>query len=206
MSPDSRRHLRALPDHANFESNGGFARDDDERGHHGSRIRLISAAERHDPAEHDDAVDRHDPAERHDDDADQWAAEVLTQLAPWTMGPHPLLRIALAIAAFVQLAVALPWLVAADPAGLMDGATEAHLTRDGALGLAVAVAAGLTVWRSRYAIAASLVGFAIVTAQLITAIVDDHFQRVSLRAELAHGWTLVIVIMLALCARPRRDA
>lgn len=187
MSPNSSRHLRAIP------------RDDESGTHDGGTA---------------DRDDRPEPtrigpsgigaAPFADDDAEQWADEVLTQLAPWTMGPHLALRIALALAALIQLAVALPWLVAADPAGLMDGATEAHLTRDGALGLAVAVAAGLTVWRPRYAIAASLVGFAIVTAQLITAIVDDHFQRVSLRAELAHGWTVVIVLMLALCARPRR--
>ncbi len=133
---------------------------------------------------------------------DDLADQVLERLAPAIAGPPPLLRVFLLVVCLVQFGLALPWLVGADPLGIMRDASTAHLTRDGALGLAVAIAGLLTAWRPRYAIAAVLVSAAALTAQIATAVIDEHYLRVSLLVEGVHAFTVLITLLVALATRP----
>ncbi len=133
---------------------------------------------------------------------DELADRVLERLAPAIGGPPPALRAVLLIVSFGQLVLALPWMVGADPLGIMEDASTAHLTRDGALGLAVAIAGLLTAWRPRYAVAAALVSVAALVAQIATAVIDDHFRRVSLLVEGVHSFTVLITVLVALSTRP----
>lgn len=145
-----------------------------------------------------DAVSHSAPAD------DALADQVLHRLAPLRLGPPRWLRWVLAIVASVQLLVALPWLVGADPLGLMGDATASHLTRDGALGLAIATAGLVTAWRPRYAVAATLVALALFVAQVITAVIDGHQDRVSLLVEAVHVSTLMVTALVAFASRPAR--
>ncbi len=102
----------------------------------------------------------------------------------------------------VHLALALPWLIGTDPLGLLGTASASHLTRDGALGLVTAVAGLLTAWRPRYALAAVLVSGTALTAQIATALIDEHYRRVSLLAEGVHAITVIVTILVAWLSRP----
>ena len=101
-----------------------------------------------------------------------------------------------------HLALALPWLVGADPLGLLGNVSASHLTRDGALGLVTAVAGLLTAWRPRYALAAALVSATALTAQIATALIDEHYRRVSFLAEGVHGLTVIVTVLVAWLSRP----
>jgi hypothetical protein len=135
-----------------------------------------------------------------DDRADQ----VLERLATVIPGPPPWLRIVLAGVAGALLMLSLPWLVGADPLRLLGQATTAHLTRDGALGLAIATAGLLTAWRPRYSVAAAMVCAAALVAQLGTALIDEHYRRVSIVVETTHAITIVVTALVAYSSRPAR--
>lgn len=129
---------------------------------------------------------------------------ILERLEPAISGPPTWLRALLVVVSLAQLALSLPWLVGSDPLGLMGDASISHLTRDGALGLALASAGLCTAWRPRYAVAATLIALAALITQVATAMVDDHFRRISLFVETIHGLTVVITGLIAWAARPLR--
>ena len=80
---------------------------------------------------------------------DPIADRVLDRMAPLLLGPPVWQRLLLAAAAVAQMTVALPWLVGADPLGLLGAADQSHLTRDGAFAVAIGLAGAATAWRHR---------------------------------------------------------
>lgn len=127
---------------------------------------------------------------------------ILERLEPAISGPPVWLRVVLVVVSVGQLALSVPWLIGSDPIGLMGDASASHLTRDGALGLALASAGLCTAWRPRYAVAATLIALAALVTQVATAVVDDHFRRISLFVETIHGLTVIITALVAWAARP----
>lgn len=137
---------------------------------------------------------------------DPIADRVLDRMTPLILGPPRWLRVALAVAAAAQLVIAVPWLIGADPLGLMAEADASHTTRDGAFGVAVGLAGAVTVWRHRYALAAAVLGGAIVWIQFGTGLIDEHADRVSMAVEANHLPALVVVVLIILAARPEITA
>lgn len=133
---------------------------------------------------------------------DAIADRVLQRMSVLTLGPPRWVRVLLTAAVAVQMALALPWLVGADPFDLLGDADQSHLTRDGAFGVALGLAGAVTAWRHRYAIAAVIVGAALLVVQFATGIIDGHAGRVSLWLEVSHLLVPVIVILIVITARP----
>ncbi|MFV0524817.1 MAG: hypothetical protein ACK5RL_09985 [Acidimicrobiales bacterium] len=126
-------------------------------------------------------------------------AALLGRLGSELPGPPTWLRIIIAVLAVGQLAVALPWLVARDPFGLLDASTGAHLTRDGALGLAVAVAALLTAWRPRWAVPAFVLAAVALVAQAAAGVLEPEVHRAA-STELIHLPSVMLTVMVGLSA------
>jgi len=120
-------------------------------------------------------------------------ARVGDALAPRHPGSTRALRVVLAVVATAQLVVALPWLFGVS---LVPGdVAVAHLTRDGALGLAIGVLGLLVVWRPRYAVVALMVGCVVFLVQSTTMVFDEQGNSVSLAFEITH---LLVFANLAL--------
>ena len=129
---------------------------------------------------------------------------LLDRLAEVVTGPPLWVRALLATVAFAQLLIALPWLVGIDPLSSLGNTDEAHLTRDGAFGIAIATAGLITAWRHRYAIAAAILSGALLLLQTGTAMIDGQSDRVAWLVEAAHVPVLVIVGLIIYSARPER--
>ncbi len=99
--------------------------------------------------------------------------ELLTELTSALPNPPRWLRAGVAVLAVAQLVVVLPWLVDSDPFDLLGDSTGSHLARDGALGLAVAVAALLTAWRPRWAVPSFLIASVALIAQTTAGLIDS---------------------------------
>lgn len=122
---------------------------------------------------------------------------------PGTVSPR--LRLLLGVVAGAQLLVSIPWLFGANPLGdLGEHVDVSHLTRDGALGLATAIAGLLTAWRPRYAVPAVAISAAALLAQLAMAIVDDHAHRVNFAFEAIHVVTVAVTALVAIHRRQAR--
>ncbi len=103
----------------------------------------------------------------------------------------------------VQFGLAAPWLFGTNPyASLFGVVSDEHLTRDGALGVTMAVAGLLTAWRPRYSFAMLAVVGAVVLMQLGAGIADlgasghTHFERV-------HILEAVLAALIVLTATTR---
>ncbi len=139
-------------------------------------------------------------------DADTLADEVLIRLrhalpkpSRWIVGPMLVLSL-------IQATVVLPWLVGRDPWQLLSSTTDGHITRDGALGLVVAVAGLLVAWRSRWALPAFLMATLAVVAQAATGVFDaaEADPGPSLAGELVHIPSILIACLIGLVAVPFR--
>ncbi len=136
---------------------------------------------------------------------DPGAAErALAALGSIRPAPAPVLRAALAGLSAGQLALAALWLFGASPIG--DHVEASHLTRDGALGLAIATAGAVAAWRPRYAVACLAMSMTAVVAQVAAIVVDEHAHRVYFAHELVHAVVLVIIALVALSGRAPRAA
>jgi hypothetical protein len=136
------------------------------------------------------------------DDPDA-SRRVLDTLARRRSTGSTVVRGALVVLAVAQFTVACPWLFGASLVPDQHVALD-HLTRDGALDLVVATAGLLVVWRSRYAIAAALVGAIVFAAQFATGLVDQHDRHVNAAFELTHllaVGVLALVVVTAFTAR-----
>ena len=133
------------------------------------------------------------------------ADRVLERTAPLRLGPPPIVRGALALVAGTQLVLAGPWLVGTDPLGSLGAAEVSHMTRDGAFGVAIALAGLIAAWRHRHAIAAAIVATALVAAQFVTGVIDGHADRIAYWAETSHVLLPIILLLIFLCARPERS-
>jgi hypothetical protein len=115
-------------------------------------------------------------------------------------------RSLLAVTATVQAFISIPWTFGANPlANLLGHPAAEHLTRDGTLGILLAVAGLVTVWRSRYAFAMLGVGATIVLLQLGAGAVDERSLAVGIHFELIHSLTLAVAALIAVTAW-RRDS
>jgi hypothetical protein len=127
-----------------------------------------------------DIVDLHrdhtDPlVDRYLADAGREAADpdsTLQRLDDALPRPAPALRLTVAVLGILQLVAVLPWLIGHDPIGLLGDSNTAHLTRDGALGLVVAVAALLATWRPHWARPSFAIASAAVVAQAAAGALD----------------------------------
>lgn len=102
--------------------------------------------------------------------------------------PPRWLRAGLAGLVVLQLPFVLPWLANVDPFGLLAGAEDTHLVRDGAFGLVILVAAGLTAWRPRWAVPSFAIASVALVAQLAAGFVDDSLS--------ASGWNEAVHLLL----------
>lgn len=149
----------------------------------------------------DTATDVH---RRADTATDPVADEVLTRLrralprpSLWIIGP-------LVVLSAIQAVLVLPWLVGRDPWQLLSSTTDGHITRDGALGLMVAVTGLLVAWRSRWALPAFLLATLAVVAQAVTGLFDaaEAGAGPSLAGELVHVPSILITCLVGLAAVP----
>ncbi|MFV0258068.1 MAG: hypothetical protein ACK5PP_06430 [Acidimicrobiales bacterium] len=138
---------------------------------------------------------------------------LLDRLGSDLPAPATWFRALIAVLAMAQLAVVAPWLVTRDPFGLLDGSTGAHLTRDGALGLAVAAAALLAAWRPRWAVPAFVLAAVALVAQTVAGLVEPELHR-SASVEFVHLPSVLLTVLVGLSAvrlpalgptRPRSD-
>lgn len=130
-------------------------------------------------------------------DDDDPAEPLLDQLEAALPGSNPLVRGLVAVLAVVQMAVVLPWLVDADPFGLLGGSTSSHLTRDGALGLAVAVAGLMAAGRPRWATPCFLLGSAALVAQALAGLFDSASAGGG-GTELVHVPSVILTCLIGL--------
>lgn len=132
-----------------------------------------------------------------DGEAQDPAEPLLSQLGDALPGPNPVVRVLVAVLAVAQLAVVLPWLVDADPFGLLGGSTSSHLTRDGALGLVVAVAGLMAAWRPRWAVPCFLLGSAALVAQALAGLFDSASAGGG-GTELVHVPSVILTCLIGL--------
>jgi len=123
------------------------------------------------------------------------AEAALQRLGAALPGPPLALRVAVAVLSVVQAVMVIPWIVGRDPWNLLDTMTEEHLTRDGALGLAVAAAGVLTVWRWRWAVPCFAIASVATIAQAVAAAVDDDLAG-GASTELVHIPSVVLTCLI----------
>ncbi|MBM3683991.1 MAG: hypothetical protein FJW83_05535 [Actinobacteria bacterium] len=125
------------------------------------------------------------------------AEDLLARLGDALPGPPRWLRFTVAVLAVAQSVVALPWLVGADPLGLLEGSTAAHLTRDGALGLVVSVGGCLVAWRPRWSLPCFAFASAAIVAQAVAGVFDEPGVGLA-SSELLHVPSLVLTCLIGL--------
>jgi len=130
---------------------------------------------------------------RRRDDVD----DLLERLDAALPGPPSWLRVLVAVLALAQSAVAAPWLVGADPLGLLSGSSAAHLTRDGALGLVVSVGGCLVAWRPRWSLPCFAFASAAIVAQAVAGVFDEPATALA-GSELLHVPSLVLTCLIGL--------
>lgn len=126
------------------------------------------------------------------------AEAALQRLGAALPGPPLALRVAVAVLSVVQAVMVIPWIAGRDPWSLLDTMTEEHLTRDGSLGLVVAAAGALTVWRWRWAVPCFAIASVASIAQAVVAAFDDELVG-GVSSELVHIPSLVLTCLIGLC-------
>lgn len=110
-------------------------------------------------------------------------------------------RVLLAIASLIQAAIAIPWLTGSNLFHIVDGTVSSdHLTRDGALGVAVALLGGLAAWRPRWSAPLCGTSFVLVAIQTIVGALDKSEGKVGLDFEMTHLLAFAIVGLLTASA------
>jgi hypothetical protein len=142
---------------------------------------------------HDDALSQVVDFPARVDDVDG----LLERLGEALPGPPSWLRWLVALLGVTQSVVALPWLVGADPFGLLEGSTTAHLTRDGALGLVVSVGGCLVAWRPRWALPCFAFASGAIVAQAVAGMFDEPGAGLA-SSELLHVPSLVLTCLIGL--------
>lgn len=129
---------------------------------------------------------------------------VLHQLSARRPPQRSRLRVALGAVACVQAAVAIPWLVGANPLGfLAHHVASDHLTRDGAIGVIVGVAGLTTALRPRHAFAMLVMAVAAIGMQMASFAVDENHDHVPPLFEVSHALVPVILALIVGCALRR---
>jgi hypothetical protein len=141
------------------------------------------------------ATSAENPSEGLPEDDDAFLAALSSALP----SPTKALRALIVTLALAQLVLVLPWLVDRDPFGLLETSSPAHLARDGALGLVVAVAALLAAWRPRWAIPCFAIGSVTLVAQTLAGLIDND-PGGSTGRELVHVPSIALTFLVALSA------
>jgi len=142
----------------------------------------------------------------HDPAADQLLARLRHELPR----PSRWLLLIVIVLALIQLVVVLPWLVGRDPLGLLSSSGVGHLTRDGGLGLVVAVAGLLAAWRPRWALPMFLLASLALVAQAVAGLFDSAANGVEdgsavPTSELIHVPSVILTCLIGLMAVPLRS-
>lgn len=112
-------------------------------------------------------------------------------------------RAALAVAGLLQLSLALPWLVGHNSWwDARSGAADLHLSRDGMIAMVISVAALIGAASRRFAWFCVVPTLLTVVIQVVTALLDNRSNNVTLGFEWIHLLGLVIVVLLAMEVRP----
>ena len=111
-------------------------------------------------------------------------------------------RLVLAGISAVQLFLAVPWLFGSSP---LFGAKTAdlRLTRDGALGISLALSCLAVAWRTRLASLTLPLVFLLMVVQTAFAFIDYFAERVTSGFEWVHLLGSVIGVGIAMFVRPR---
>lgn len=111
--------------------------------------------------------------------------------------PRPPLwfRVMVAVLALAQTVVVIPWFVGSDPWGLLEGSGADHLTRDGAIGLVVSVAAVLAAWRPHWAMPSFAVASIAVIAQTVATVAEDSSDGLG-AGEFIHLPSVVLTCLI----------
>lgn len=112
--------------------------------------------------------------------------------------PPRLLIWALLILGTFQAFMAIPWLVGSDPFGFLGSAAPAtHTTRDGVVGLVVAVAAILAAVRPRWARPAFLISASVIVAQAVAGVIDESIAETG-PPEAIHLLGVLLTVLMGL--------
>ncbi len=114
------------------------------------------------------------------------------------------LTMATGVLSGVQLFLALPWLTGADPFGLLGHPVSPHVTRDGALGVVIAIAGILATWRARWSLPCFLMATGALGAQVVAGLVDESIAEVGAH-ELVHLPAVLLTVLIGLSARRFRS-
>jgi hypothetical protein len=116
----------------------------------------------------------------------------------------PALRVVLGVLAAAQLAMAVPWLLGFNPLGTLGGhALDAHLTRDGAIGIIIGVAGVTTALQPRHGVAMLVMAVAALGMQIFGFAIDENHDRVSAIFEVQHLLGLVVSLLIAVITMRR---
>ncbi len=146
-----------------------------------------------------DQLNRSQVTEGIDDDAD-----VLGRLAEALPAPSRAMLAVLLLLSIGQLIIVLPWLVDADPFGLLGSSSASHMTRDGALGLAVATAGLLTAWRPRWALPCFVLASVAIIAQATAGLIDRSISDTG-GTEFIHLPSIILTCLIGLSMIRLRD-
>jgi hypothetical protein len=139
----------------------------------------------------------------HSDAAERVHAQLSMKRPRWSVAVVALLGMCSAL----QAVIALPWLVGANPfRNVLGVASNEHLTRDGALGVMVAVAGFVVAWRPRYAFAMLALVAAATGMQILGGVVDAPESYTHVPFEFIHLLALVIALLIVFVAVRRDDA
>jgi hypothetical protein len=105
----------------------------------------------------------------------------------------------LLIFAGLQGFIAVPWLVGADPFGLLGASVpQTHTVRDGAVGIAITAAALLSAVQPRWARPAFLLSATVLVAQVVAGLIDSSISYTG-TPELIHLVSVGLVILIGVC-------
>lgn len=112
-------------------------------------------------------------------------------------------RVALALAGLLQLSLALPWLMGHNSWwDAHSGAADLHLSRDGMIAMVISVAALIGASSRRFAWFCVVPSILTVVIQVVTSLLDNGNNNVTLGFEWIHLLGLVIVVLLGMEVRP----
>jgi len=95
--------------------------------------------------------------------------------------------------------VAIPWMIGSDPFGLLgDSVPPTHATRDGAIGIVIAVAAIMAALRPRWARPGFLIASAALIAQAGAGLADSSIADTG-ASEVVHLLSVVLAALLGVC-------
>ena len=128
--------------------------------------------------------------------------EQITMIERFIRGRR-LVRAHLAVIGVVQVTLAVPWIMGSNSWwDARSGAADLHLSRDGMIALVISVAALIGASSRRFAWFCVVPTVLTVGIQVLTSLLDNRNNNVSLGFEWIHLLGVVIVVLLVLEVRP----